>query len=56
MSVLGLEGRTGHKLQKWRKVLRQGNSKQVYSRSGNLAWQKSPDLPVGLDGDVLPGT
>ena len=56
MSVLGLEGRTGHKLQKWRKVLRQGNSKQVYSRSGNLVWQKSPDLPVGLDGDVLPGT
>lgn len=26
----------------------------MYSRSGNLVWQKSSDLPVGLDGNVLP--
>ena len=50
--MLGLEGQIGHTLEKWRNGLRRGNSRQAYSGSGNLLWQKSPALSVGLDGNV----
>ena len=51
VSVLGLEGRAGHTPEKWRKVLRRGR-RQAHSGTGNLLWQKPPDLPVGLDGNA----
>lgn len=52
--MLGLERRTGHKLEKWRNVLRQGNNKQIYSRNVKSGLVGITSPPVDLDRNVLP--
>ena len=55
VSVLGLERWAGRKLEeKRRKVLRQGNGKQVYSRNVKSGLAEITSPTYGPDGNILP--